>query len=71
MTPAEFKSIRHGLGLSARAMARLLAVKNQRTIRKWESGTNNISGPAQILMRLLRDGIITPAELAASDNTAC
>ena len=63
MTPAEFRAIRHDLGLSAQAMARALGVKSGRTIRHWEAGTNNISGPARTLMLLLKNGIIKPEDL--------
>ncbi len=38
MTPAEFKSLREGLGLSAQVMAEVLGIRNERTIRHWEAG---------------------------------
>lgn len=37
MTAAEFKAMREGLGLSAKATADLLGIKNERTIRHWEA----------------------------------
>lgn len=38
MTSAEFKSLREGLGLSAQALADILGIRNERTVRHWESG---------------------------------
>ena len=64
MTAAEFRHIRHALGLSAQGLARLLGVKSGRTIRHWEAGTNDIAGPARVLMALLARGVITPKDLA-------
>lgn len=56
MTPAQFKEARLALGLSQSQMAALVQVKNARTIRKWESGESEISGPAIVALRyILRD----------------
>ena len=41
------------MGLSQNGLAELLNVKNGRTIRKWESGENDIAGPAQVLLAIL------------------
>lgn len=38
LTPAEFKTLREGLGLSVQALADILEIKNERTIRNWEAG---------------------------------
>jgi transcriptional regulator with XRE-family HTH domain len=38
MTPAELKTARKELGLSAQAFARLIGVHDGRTVRRWESG---------------------------------
>jgi DNA-binding transcriptional regulator YiaG len=45
MTPAQLKSARHALGLSAEGFARLVGVKSGRTVRRWESGERKIPGP--------------------------
>ena len=63
MIPAEFKRIRHALGLSAESMARLLRIATGRTIRKWEAGDRDIPGPAQVLMLLLDKGKLKPRDL--------
>ncbi len=53
MTPAEFKSARHTLGLSVARLAMALSDPdgdstpvNPRTIRRWEAGDREISSPA-------------------------
>lgn len=65
MTPQQFKSARHALKLSARGMARALSDPdtperqvNPRTIRRWESGEQDIPGPAvvAVTMMLQRSG---------------
>lgn len=52
MTPAEFRSARHALGLSAEGMARFARVSSGRTVRRWEEGTREIPGPVQLLVEL-------------------
>ncbi len=64
MTPTEFRAIRHALGLSAQAMARLIQVSDGRTVRRWEAGERDIPGPVRVLMLSLSRGVITPADLA-------
>ena len=59
MTPAEFKAARHKLGLSANRCAEIFRIGSGRTIRRWEAGTQDIPGPAQILLTLLASGTIT------------
>ena len=56
MTPAEFKSARHQLGLSANGLAKLFRVSDGRTVRRWEAGDRDIPGPAVVLMRWLITG---------------
>jgi DNA-binding transcriptional regulator YiaG len=51
MTPAELKSARHALGLSAEGFARWVGVESGRTVRRWESGERDIPGPVQVLVR--------------------
>jgi DNA-binding transcriptional regulator YiaG len=52
MTPAQLKSARHALGLSAEGFARLVGVKSGRTVRRWESGEREIPGPVMKLTML-------------------
>lgn len=53
MTPAELKSARHALGLSAEGFARLVRVESGRTVRRWESGERDIPGPVAVLVDVL------------------
>lgn len=53
MSPQEFKDICHQIGLSDNGIARLIGVKNNRTIRYWKAGDNDISGPAVVLLRAI------------------
>jgi transcriptional regulator with XRE-family HTH domain len=55
MTPADLKSIRHSLGLSAEAMAKLVRVESGRTVRRWEAGDRDIPGPVVVIAEGLRD----------------
>lgn len=51
MTPAEFKTIRESLGLSAQALADILGISQERTIRRWEDGSREL--PEDAAGRLL------------------
>ena len=55
MTPAELKSARKALGLSARGLAEALNLGTHggRTVRRWESGETPISGPAQVAIKYM------------------
>ena len=55
LTPADIKSARKRLGLSARALAEALQLGTHggRTVRRWESGETPISGPAQVAITLM------------------
>lgn len=55
MTPAEFKSARHALGLSAEGLAKLVQVQSGRTVRRWESGDSDIPGPVVVLVQALME----------------
>lgn len=50
MTPADLKSARHALGLSAEGFARLVRVESGRTVRRWESGERDIPGPVVVIV---------------------
>lgn len=52
MTPAELKSARHALGLSAEGFARVVGVESGRTVRRWEAGERDIPGPVKVLIRI-------------------
>lgn len=54
MTPAEFKQTRKNLGLSAREMAKALRLADQRSVRRYEDGTRQISGPIQLCLAYLQ-----------------
>ena len=58
MTPAQFKAIRNRYGLSQSDLASLLRLSDGRTIRRYEDGSRQISGPISLLMELLDAGTI-------------
>lgn len=55
MTPAELKSARQALGLSAEGFARMVRVESGRTVRRWESGERDIPGPVIVIVELAKD----------------
>jgi DNA-binding transcriptional regulator YiaG len=58
MTPAELKSIRRSLGLSAEAFARLVRIASGRAVRRWEAGDRDIPGPVTVIAEGLRDSAV-------------
>lgn len=56
MTPATFKAIRERAGLTQGQLATLLRLSDSRTIRRYEDGSREVSGPIAILMELLDAG---------------
>lgn len=58
MTPAEFKSARRALGLSARGMGAALGGTAGRTIRLWEAGDRKIPGPAEVAVTYMLQGVM-------------
>jgi transcriptional regulator with XRE-family HTH domain len=52
MTPAELKTARHALGLSAEGFARLVRVQSGRTVRRWEAGDAPIPGAVEVIVSL-------------------
>lgn len=56
MTPQTFKSIRQRAGLTQSGLAAVLRISDLRTIRKWEKGEREISGPVSLLMEMLDAG---------------
>ena len=57
MQPEDFKTIRRDLGLSVTQIATVLRV-TPRSVRRWEDGTRDIPGPAQVLVEALRTGTL-------------
>ena len=55
MSPDEIKAARQELGLTQRAMAEALALSNgdSATVRSWENGRRNPSGPVCTAIRLM------------------
>ena len=58
MTPDELKRIRHALGLTIRGLANALSEPghkpvNPRTVRRWETGEQDIQSPVAVALRLL------------------
>ena len=60
MTGREFRAALDQLGLTQVGLARLLGV-GPRTTRRWAD--QGLDGPAQILIRLLLVGAVTPAAI--------
>lgn len=56
MTPQAFKAIRQRRGLTQSALAAVLRIDDLRTIRRYEKGEREISGPVSLLMELLDEG---------------
>ena len=48
MTPAQFTAARKRLGLSAEEMAAFLRLKDGRSVRRYEDGSREISGPITV-----------------------
>jgi len=66
MTPAELKAIRHSLGMSAEAFARLVRVANGRTVRRWEAAEKDIPGPITLIAEGIRDNAAVRAWLGVT-----
>ncbi|UXO93984.1 hypothetical protein Pan3_62 [Pseudanabaena phage Pan3] len=56
MTPATVKAIRTRAGLSLDGLARLLRIKDRRTVQRWQDGDVPVSGPASIVLEMLDAG---------------
>jgi len=57
LDPDRIREIRTALGLSQRGLAEALRLgaNGARTVRRWESGSIPISGPAQVAMELMKE----------------
>ncbi len=62
MTPKEFRTIRKKLGLSANEMGRALGLRGDpgRTIRRYEAGDVEITGPVQTATLAIVSGYRPP-----------
>lgn len=62
MTPKEFRTIRTALKLSTREIGEALGLRGDpgRTVRRYEAGDIEISGPVQTAMLAMRDGFRPP-----------
>ena len=58
MTPAQFKAIREGAGLSASALAKYLRLAEPKTIYRYENGERKIPGPVAVLMEMIETGYV-------------
>ena len=53
MTPTELKAIRERYGLTQSDLASLLRLSDGRSIRRYEDGSREISGPVSIILELM------------------
>ena len=62
MTPKEFRTIRTALKLSTREIGEALGLRGDpgRTVRRYEAGDIEISGPVQTAMLAIKDGFRPP-----------
>jgi transcriptional regulator with XRE-family HTH domain len=58
VTATEFAAIRKRAGLTQAALARRLRLDDLRTIRRYEKGDRDISGPVSLLMEMLDQGAL-------------
>jgi DNA-binding transcriptional regulator YiaG len=56
MTGPEITELRLELGLSRAELAALLRISDRSTVRRWESGDSNVTGPVSLLLELLAAG---------------
>lgn len=52
MTPAELRSVRQALGLSAEGFAHLVRFHSGRSVRRWERGDVPIPGAVEVIARM-------------------
>lgn len=81
MTPAELKSARNALGLSADGFAKLISPPDRpsdgRTVRRWEAGDRDIPGPVVVLVKAIMEsravrqyfGVSLPDDSASNPNS--
>lgn len=62
MTAFDFRRIRKKAGLSFNELGALLRYRDVRGLRRMEDGEQPISGPVQLVMEMLDDGRLNPAD---------
>lgn len=62
MDPKQIKAIRREAGLTQGGLGVLLRILDKRTIRRWEKGEVEVSGPVSLLLELLASNEL-PARL--------
>lgn len=62
MSPSTFREIRRRAGLSQSHLAKVLRISDERSVRRWEMGEREISGPVTLLMELIDQGVINGRE---------
>jgi len=53
MSGEEVRTLRQRLGLTQAQLARLLLIKEPRTVRRWELGELPVNGPASVALQIL------------------
>lgn len=56
MTPEQFRQIRVAADLSRAQLAKVLRIKEVKTIYRYEHGEREISGPVSLLMEMIDQG---------------
>lgn len=56
MTPDQFRQIREAAALSRAQLAKVLRIKEVKTIYRYEHGEREISGPVSLLMEMIDQG---------------
>lgn len=56
MTPEQFRQIREAADLSRAQLAKILRIKEVKTIYRYEHGEREISGPVSLLMEMIEAG---------------
>ena len=52
----DVRAIRRRAGLTMLGLCRVLRIKDERTVRRWEKGDIEVTGPASIVLELLDAG---------------
>jgi len=60
MTPERARKIRTDYGLGTSAMAKVLGLADHHTVSRYERGKHPISGPVQVLLTLIEQGVWKP-----------
>lgn len=63
----DIRAMRRRLGLSISDLARVMRMKKSRTLRAWEDGEQEITGPASLIVEMLDAGEL-PARYLEIDS---